>query len=80
MSNHTLSIKHINKSYSGRKVISDASFLIKSGEIVGLLGPNGAGKTTCFYITCGLIRANSGEVFLNDKKEEKVLVVDDLLE
>ena len=40
---------------------------VKAGEIVGLIGPNGAGKTTCFYITCGLVRSNKGEVFLNKK-------------
>ncbi|MFN5830889.1 MAG: LPS export ABC transporter ATP-binding protein, partial [Bacteroidota bacterium] len=36
-------------------------------EIVGLLGPNGAGKTTTFYMTVGMIRPNSGKIFLDDR-------------
>jgi lipopolysaccharide export system ATP-binding protein len=39
---------------------------VEQGEIVGLLGPNGAGKTTTFYMVVGLIRADDGEVFLDD--------------
>ena len=67
MSDHILEVKNIHKTYARREVVNDVSFAIKAGEIVGLLGPNGAGKTTCFYITCGLIRSNKGEVFLNHK-------------
>jgi len=67
MADHILEVKNIHKTYARREVVNDVSFAIKAGEIVGLLGPNGAGKTTCFYITCGLIRANKGEVFLNHK-------------
>jgi lipopolysaccharide export system ATP-binding protein len=40
---------------------------VNQGEIVGLLGPNGAGKTTTFYMTVGLIRPNSGKIFLDDR-------------
>ncbi|SHE21173.1 Lipopolysaccharide ABC transporter, ATP-binding protein LptB [Bathymodiolus brooksi thiotrophic gill symbiont] len=65
---HSLQIVNISKSYSGRKVVSDASFIVKSGEVVGLLGPNGAGKTTCFYIACGLVKTDSGQVILNNNK------------
>lgn len=46
-------------------MVRDVSLSIAKGEIVGLLGPNGAGKTTCFYMIVGLIREDSGEVFLN---------------
>ncbi len=38
---------------------------VYSGECVGLLGPNGAGKTTSFYMVCGLIKADNGEVQLD---------------
>ena len=62
-----LEVKNIHKTYARREVIDDVSFTVKAGEIVGLIGPNGAGKTTCFYITCGLVRSNKGEVFLNHK-------------
>ena len=67
MSDHILEVKNIHKTYARREVVNDVSFAVKAGEIVGLLGPNGAGKTTCFYITCGLVRSNKGEVFLNHK-------------
>ena len=67
MVDHTLEVKNIHKIYARREVVNDVSFAVKAGEIVGLLGPNGAGKTTCFYITCGLVRSNKGEVFLNHK-------------
>jgi len=67
MSDHVLEVKNIHKIYARREVVNDVSFAVKAGEIVGLLGPNGAGKTTCFYITCGLVRSNEGEVFLNHK-------------
>ena len=55
------------KMYGKRTVVNDVSFNVKQGEIVGLLGPNGAGKTTTFYMTTGLITANSGHIFLNDE-------------
>jgi lipopolysaccharide export system ATP-binding protein len=67
MADHVLEVKNIHKTYARREVVNDVSFAVKAGEIVGLLGPNGAGKTTCFYITCGLVRSNKGEVFLNHK-------------
>ena len=67
MSEHILEVKNIYKKYVRRVVVNDVSFSVKAGEIVGLLGPNGAGKTTCFYITCGLVRSNKGEVILNQK-------------
>ncbi len=60
-----LSAKHLKKSYSGRVIVSDLSFNIDAGEVVGLLGPNGAGKTTAFYMTIGLVRPDSGQVFFN---------------
>ena len=63
----TLSARNLAKIYSGRKVVSNVSFDVSAGEIVGLLGPNGAGKTTSFYMVVGLVQADGGEVFLGDK-------------
>jgi len=57
----------LNKSFKTRKVVSDVSFHVESGEIVGLLGPNGAGKTTSFYMVAGLVKPDDGEVFIDDK-------------
>ena len=61
----TLSTHELSKSYSGRMVVKKVSLDVKSGEVVGLLGPNGAGKTTTFYMTTGLIPADSGNVILD---------------
>lgn len=58
--------ENIFKSYKGKAVVQDVSIQLKQGEIVGLLGPNGAGKTTSFYMIVGLVRPDSGKVFLND--------------
>ncbi len=63
----TLSARNLAKVYSGRKVVSDVSFDVSAGEIVGLLGPNGAGKTTSFYMVVGLVQADHGEVYLGEK-------------
>lgn len=52
--------------------MNDVSINVQQGEIVGLLGPNGAGKTTTFYMVVGLIKADSGEVFLNDEDITKM--------
>ncbi len=62
-----LNINKISKNYSGTEIVSNVSIEINTGEIVGLLGPNGAGKTTCFYIITGLIKPESGEIYVNEK-------------
>jgi len=61
-----LSVMKLEKSFKQRKVVSDVSFHVKRGEIVGLLGPNGAGKTTTFYMIVGLLSPDAGEVYLDD--------------
>jgi len=62
-------LKAVNlaKSYKGRKVVSNTSMEVRSGEIIGLLGPNGAGKTTSFYMIIGLVRADHGNVFIDNE-------------
>ena len=60
-----LRAENISKKYKQRTVVDNVSIELKQGEIVGLLGPNGAGKTTSFYMIVGLIKPNSGNVFLN---------------
>jgi lipopolysaccharide export system ATP-binding protein len=68
----TLRTETIVKAYKNRKVVNEVSIEVKQGEIVGLLGPNGAGKTTSFYIAVGLIKPDSGKVFLDEKEITKV--------
>ena len=58
--------KEIKKTYKGRGVVKGVSVEVNQGEIVGLLGPNGAGKTTSFYMIVGLVRPDSGEVYLDE--------------
>lgn len=55
------------KIYKGRTVVNNVSVEVNQGEIVGLLGPNGAGKTTTFYMIVGLIKPNSGQIFLDEE-------------
>ena len=64
----TLRSENLVKIYKKRKVVNRASVQVSKGEIVGLLGPNGAGKTTTFYMITGMIRPESGKVFLDDKE------------
>lgn len=64
----TLKAQSLRKRYAQNTVIEDISLSVDRGEIVGLLGPNGAGKTTCFYTIVGLIRADAGQVWLDDQE------------
>ncbi len=66
-----LSSSELVKIYKKRTVVNNVSIEVSKGEIVGLLGPNGAGKTTTFYMMVGMIRPNSGKVFLDDKEITK---------
>ncbi len=60
-----LIINNISKSYKKKNVLDNVSLELNRGEVIGLLGPNGAGKTTCFYIVAGLIKSDSGEIYLD---------------
>ena len=62
-----LRAENLIKKYKSRTVVKGISVKVDQGEIVGLLGPNGAGKTTSFYMTVGLIKPNSGHIYLDDQ-------------
>ena len=64
---HTLKINNLKKIIKKTSIIKGVSLEVKSGEVVGLLGPNGAGKTTMFYMICGLITPNEGEIYFDNK-------------
>ncbi|MFY7828904.1 MAG: LPS export ABC transporter ATP-binding protein [Flectobacillus sp.] len=61
-----LRTENLVKKYGQRLVNNNVSYQVEQGEIVGLLGPNGAGKTTSFYMATGLVKPNSGKVYLDD--------------
>ncbi len=61
-----LHTNNICKTYKGRDVVKGVTIEVNQGEIVGLLGPNGAGKTTSFYMIVGLVKPDSGLVYLDD--------------
>lgn len=61
----TLHAEGLRKQYRAKLAVSDVSFSMKQGEIVGLLGPNGAGKTTTFYMIAGFLKVTSGKVWLD---------------
>ena len=61
------SFKNISLSYGERKILNNINFDLYPGEILGLLGPNGVGKTTLFYLLLGLIKPNSGQIFIGPK-------------
>lgn len=63
----TLSAHNLRKKYKSRTVVTDVSFEVTAGEVVGLLGPNGAGKTTCFYMVVGLVAADGGEIRIDSQ-------------
>jgi len=65
--NQGLQAKGIGKSFNKRRVVRNVSIGLQRGEAVGLLGPNGAGKTTTFYMLAGLLPADEGQVFIDER-------------
>ena len=64
---HTLKANNLEKIIKKTKIIKGVSLEVNSGEVVGLFGPNGAGKTTTFYLICGLVLPDGGEVLFDDE-------------
>ncbi len=58
----TIEVERLIKTYGGVAAVSDVSFTVRRGEVVGLLGPNGAGKSTTMRILTGFLPATSGIV------------------
>ncbi len=57
-----LSLERVSVHFGGLRALSDVSFTVSSGEIVGMIGPNGAGKTTAFNVACGFVKPSEGHV------------------
>jgi branched-chain amino acid transport system ATP-binding protein len=60
-----LELRNVTVRFGGLLALSDLSFSLNSGEILGLIGPNGAGKTTIFNVLTGVYKVTSGDVLFN---------------
>ena len=60
-------LEHVYKRYGSLFAVSDVSFKVPGGQVVGLLGPNGAGKTTTMKMITGLIAPTAGTIRVADK-------------
>lgn len=58
-----LRVEGLTRSFGGFRAVSNLTFHVDTGEIVGLVGPNGAGKTTTFNLITGFLRPTSGRVW-----------------
>lgn len=61
-----LTVEHLEKSYRENKAVSDLSFHVNEGEILGLLGPNGAGKSTTISILSTILKSDLGRITIFD--------------
>ena len=59
-----LQVVGVTKRYGPSRGVSDVTFAVRRGEVVGLLGPNGAGKTTTLRVITGFLPATSGRVLV----------------
>jgi ABC-2 type transport system ATP-binding protein len=57
-----VSLKTVTKRYGATRALTDVTFDVPAGQMLGLIGPDGAGKTTAIRVMCGLLRVESGEV------------------
>jgi branched-chain amino acid transport system ATP-binding protein len=60
-----LEVQGLTRHFGGVSAVSDLSFSVNEGEILGLIGPNGAGKTTVFNLITGFVRPSKGTIRLD---------------
>src|SRR5689334_2908748 len=64
MSAAVLEVAGLDKSYGAVRAVSDLSFAVEPGEVMGFLGPNGAGKTSTMRMILGLLKPDAGSIHL----------------
>lgn len=64
MSNYAIEIKNLLFKRDSRAIINDISFSVSRGELLGIIGPNGAGKSTLIRLILGLLKPDSGEIYI----------------
>jgi branched-chain amino acid transport system ATP-binding protein len=57
-----LELEGVTKRFGGLIAVSEVSFSVDHGQVVGLIGPNGAGKTTLFNVVAGALRPSAGKI------------------
>jgi ABC-type branched-subunit amino acid transport system ATPase component len=63
-----LCVQRVSRRFGGLTAVSDFSFAVAPGELVGLIGPNGAGKTTAFNVITGVYPPSDGTITLGDRR------------
>jgi branched-chain amino acid transport system ATP-binding protein len=63
-----LDVRGVSRFFGGLAALTDVSFSVEKGEILGLIGPNGAGKTTMFNVVNGFYAPSRGEVFFKGQR------------
>lgn len=74
-----LEFKNVSKSFQEKKILTDVSFSLEKGEVLGVIGPSGCGKTTLYNLACGILAPDSGIITRNYKKASFVFQEDRLL-
>src|SRR5690625_1542367 len=60
-------IRSLNKNFGSKRILNNLNLICETGKIQALLGANGAGKTTMIYILSGLLKSDSGEIFIDEE-------------
>lgn len=74
-----LEFKNVSKSFQEKRILTDVSFSLEKGEVLGVIGPSGCGKTTLYNLACGILAPDSGIITRNYKKASFVFQEDRLL-
>ncbi|MGD0237378.1 MAG: ABC transporter ATP-binding protein [Syntrophorhabdales bacterium] len=68
-----LSVRHLTKAFGALRALSDVTFDVAEGEVLGIIGPNGAGKTTLFNVVVGMYGPDAGDILFKGKSIKHLL-------